>query len=89
MVEKAEEGVEVKIIVWEPRLVLRLLPGADGRGIDGRADEVETINEIAKSSGISDKLMVKIDNTAPTITSAHHEKIVIVDNQVGFCGGLD
>lgn len=89
LVEKAEEGVEVKIIVWEPRLVLRLLPGADERGIDGRADEVETINEIAKNSGISDKLMVKIDNTAPTITSAHHEKIVIVDNQVGFCGGLD
>lgn len=89
LVEKAEEGVEVKMIVWEPRLVLRLLPGADERGIDGRADEVETINEIAKNSGISDKLMVKIDNTAPTITSAHHEKIVIVDNQVGFCGGLD
>jgi phosphatidylserine/phosphatidylglycerophosphate/cardiolipin synthase-like enzyme len=89
LVEKAEQGVEVKIIVWEPRLVLRLLPGADERGIDGRADEVETINEIAKCSGISDKLMVKIDNTAPTITSAHHEKIVIVDNQVGFCGGLD
>jgi phosphatidylserine/phosphatidylglycerophosphate/cardiolipin synthase-like enzyme len=63
--------------------------GRRAGNIDSRADEVETINEIAKSSGISDKLMVKIDNTAPTITSAHHEKIVIVDNQVGFCGGLD
>jgi phosphatidylserine/phosphatidylglycerophosphate/cardiolipin synthase-like enzyme len=89
LVEKAREGVEVKIIVWEPRLVLRLLPGADERGIDGRADEVNVINEIAERYGISEKLMVRIDNTAPTITSAHHEKIVIVDNKTGFCGGLD
>ena len=89
LVEKAREGVEVKIIVWEPRLVLRLLPGADERGIDGRADEVNVINEIAERYGISQKLMVRIDSTAPTLTSAHHEKIVIVDNQIGFCGGLD
>jgi phosphatidylserine/phosphatidylglycerophosphate/cardiolipin synthase-like enzyme len=89
LVEKAKEGVEVKIIVWEPRLILRLLPGADERGIDGRADEVNIINEIAERYGISDKLMVRVDSTAPTLTSAHHEKMVIVDNQIGFCGGLD
>lgn len=89
LVEKAREGIEVKIIVWEPRLVLRLLPGADERGIDGRADEVNVINEIAERYGISEKLMVRIDSSAPTLTSAHHEKITVVDNQVGFCGGLD
>lgn len=89
LVEKAREGVKVKIIVWEPRLVLRLLPGADERGIDGRADEVNVINEIAERQGISENLMVRIDSSAPTLTSAHHEKIVVVDNQVGFCGGLD
>ncbi len=89
LVEKAKEGVEVKIIVWEPRLVLRILPGADERGIDGRADEVNVINEIAERHGISKKLMLRIDSSAPSLTSAHHEKIVIVDNQVAFCGGLD
>lgn len=89
LVEKAKEGVEVRILVWEPRLVLRLLPGADERGIDGRADEVSVINEVAERRGISEKLKVRIDSTAPTLTSAHHEKIVIVDNQIGFCGGLD
>src|SRR5581483_8745605 len=89
LVEKAREGVEVKMIVWEPRLALKLLPGADKRGINGRADEVDIINEIAKRYGISDRLAVRIDSTAPTLTSAHHEKIVIVDNKVGFCGGLD
>lgn len=89
LVEKAKEGVEVKIIVWEPRLVLRLLPGADERGIDGRAGEVNVINEIAERYGISKKLVVRIDSDAPSLTSAHHEKIIIIDNQVAFCGGLD
>ena len=89
LVEKARAGVEVKIIVWQPRLVLRLLPGADERGIDGRADDVEILNTIAKSYGMSDRLQVKIDSTAPTLTSAHHEKIMVVDGEVGFCGGFD
>jgi phosphatidylserine/phosphatidylglycerophosphate/cardiolipin synthase-like enzyme len=89
LVEKARNGVEIKIIVWQPRLVLRLLPGADERGIDGRADDVEILNGIAKSYGVGDKLQVKIDSTAPTLTSAHHEKIMVIDYEVGFCGGLD
>ena len=89
LVEKARNGVEVKIIVWQPRLVLRLLPGADERGIDGRADDVEILNSIAKSHGMSDMLQVKIDSTAPTLSSAHHEKIMVVDGEVGFCGGFD
>ena len=89
LVEKARNGVEIKIIVWQPRLVLRLLPGADERGIDGRADDVEILNGIARSYGVGDKLQVKIDSTAPTLTSAHHEKIMVIDYEVGFCGGLD
>jgi phosphatidylserine/phosphatidylglycerophosphate/cardiolipin synthase-like enzyme len=89
LLEKARAGVEVKVIVWQPRLVLRLLPGADERGIDGRADDVEVLNSIAKSYGLGDMLQVKIDSTAPTLTSAHHEKIMVIDDEVGFCGGLD
>ncbi|MGI0019325.1 MAG: phospholipase D-like domain-containing protein [Nitrososphaera sp.] len=69
--------------------MLRLLPGADERGIDGRADDVEILNSIARSYGVGDKLQVKIDSTAPTLTSAHHEKIMVIDGEVGFCGGLD
>jgi phosphatidylserine/phosphatidylglycerophosphate/cardiolipin synthase-like enzyme len=89
LIEKAREGVEVKAIVWQPRIVLRLLPGADERGIDGRADEVETLNAISKSLGMVGRLEVKVDSTAPTLTSAHHEKIIVIDGKVGFCGGLD
>lgn len=89
LMTKAKEEVEVKIIVWQPRLALRILPGADERGIDGRADDVEVLNAMAKSVGIGDRLQVLVDDTAPTITSAHHEKIMVIDETVGFCGGLD
>ena len=65
------------------------LPGADERGLDGRAEEVEVLNKLAKRYGIERNLIVKIDNTSPTLSSAHHEKIIVVDNKIGFCGGFD
>ena len=89
IIEKARKGVNVRIIVWQPRLPLRILPGADERGLDGRAEDVEVLNKLAKKYGIDKNLIVKIDNTSPTLSSAHHEKIIVVDNKVGFCGGFD
>ncbi len=87
--EKAKEGVEIKIIVWQPRLIFRMLPGADKRGIEGRVGEIEQLRELAKKYGLQEKLQIRVDDTAPALTSAHHEKIIIVDNEFGFCGGLD
>jgi phosphatidylserine/phosphatidylglycerophosphate/cardiolipin synthase-like enzyme len=89
IIEKARKGVNVRIIVWQPRLPLRILPGADERGLDGRAEDVEILNKLAKKYGMEQNLIVKIDNTSPTLSSAHHEKIIVVDNNVGFCGGFD
>lgn len=89
IIEKARKGAIVRIIVWQPRLPLRILPGADERGLDGRAQEVEILNKLAKKYGIDQKLVVKIDNTSPTLSSAHHEKIIVIDNKIGFCGGFD
>lgn len=89
LLSKARQGVDVKIIVWQPRLLFRSLPGADERGIDGRAEEVESIERQAEKLQIGDRLEVRVDSTAPAFTSAHHEKVMIVDNEVGFCGGLD
>jgi phosphatidylserine/phosphatidylglycerophosphate/cardiolipin synthase-like enzyme len=89
IVEKARKGTIVRIIVWQPRLPLRILPGADERGIDGRAEEVEVLNKLAIKYGIEQNLIVKIDNTSPTLSSAHHEKIIVIDNKIGFCGGFD
>lgn len=89
LIEKAKQDVEVKIIVWQPRLELRIVPGADQRGLGTRTKEIEIMNELAKRNKIEQNLIVRIDNTAPTITSGHHDKIIIIDNQIGFCGGLD
>ena len=89
IIEKARKGAIVRIIVWQPRLPLRILPGADERGLDGRAEEVEALKKLAIKYGIEQNLIVKIDNTSPTLSSAHHEKIVVIDNKIGFCGGFD
>ena len=89
IIEKARKGTIVRSIVWQPRLPLRILPGADERGLDGRAEEVEVLNKLARKYGIEQKLVVKIDNTSPTLSSAHHEKIIVIDNKIGFCGGFD
>ncbi|MGA7368211.1 MAG: phosphatidylserine/phosphatidylglycerophosphate/cardiolipin synthase family protein [Nitrososphaeraceae archaeon] len=89
IIEKARNGATVRIIVWQPRLPLRILPGADERGLDGRAEEVEVLNKLAIKYGIEQNLIVKIDNTSPTLSSAHHEKIIVIDSKIGFCGGFD
>ena len=89
IIEKARKGTLIRIIVWQPRLPLRILPGADERGLDGRAEEVEVLNKLTIKYGIEQNLIVKIDNTSPTLSSAHHEKIIVIDNKIGFCGGFD
>jgi phosphatidylserine/phosphatidylglycerophosphate/cardiolipin synthase-like enzyme len=89
LVEKARQGVDVKVIVWQPRLALRILPGADERGINSREDDVEELGRIARKLGVPGRLQVRVDSTAPAMTAAHHEKIVVIDCSVGFCGGLD
>ncbi len=89
IIEKARKGTMVRIIVWQPRLPLRILPGADERGLDGRAEEVEVLNKLVKKYGIEQNLIIKIDSTSPTFSSAHHEKIIVIDNKIGFCGGFD
>lgn len=66
-----------------------MIPGADKRGIEGRVGEIEQLLELAKKYGLQERLQIRVDDTAPAITSAHHEKIIIIDNELGFCGGLD
>ena len=87
--EKIKQGVEVKIIVWQPKLIVRLLPTAHKRGLNGRVGELGPLERLVQHSKIAKNLMVMIDNTAPTFTSGHHEKFIVIDNKIGFCGGLD
>ena len=89
LLEKIKQGVEVKIIVWQPKLIVRLLPTAHKRGLNGRVGELEPLERLVQHSRIAKNLMVRVDNTAPTFTSGHHEKFIVIDNEIGFCGGLD
>jgi phosphatidylserine/phosphatidylglycerophosphate/cardiolipin synthase-like enzyme len=87
--EKTKQGVEVKIIVWQPKLIIRLLPTAHKRGLNGRVGELEPLERLVQHSKIAKNLMVRVDNTSPAFTSGHHEKFIVIDNKIGFCGGLD
>jgi len=89
LVEKAKEKVDIKIILWEPKLIVRKLPISKRRGIEGREKKAEFIKQLAKNHGVEDYISVQLDSKAPTLTSGFHEKIIIIDNQIGFCGGQD
>jgi phosphatidylserine/phosphatidylglycerophosphate/cardiolipin synthase-like enzyme len=89
LLEKAKQKVDIKIIVWEPRSIIRKLPGIKKRGLEGREKKVEAIKKAAKYYGVEDHLTIRLDSKAPSLTSGFHEKITIIDNQIGFCGGQD
>jgi phosphatidylserine/phosphatidylglycerophosphate/cardiolipin synthase-like enzyme len=89
LIEKARQKVDIKILVWEPRLIIRKLPGTKKRGLEGREQKVEAIEQIAKDYDLEHQISIRLDSKAPTSTSGFHEKITIIDNQIGFCGGQD
>jgi phosphatidylserine/phosphatidylglycerophosphate/cardiolipin synthase-like enzyme len=89
LIEKARQKVDIKILVWEPRLIIRKLPGIKKRGLEGREKKIEVIKQLAKDYDLEHRISIRLDSKAPTSTSGFHEKITIIDNQIGFCGGQD
>lgn len=89
LIEKARQNVDIKILVWEPRLIIRKLPGIKKRGLEGREKKIEVIKQLAKDYDLEHRISIRLDSKAPTSTSGFHEKITIIDNQIGFCGGQD
>ena len=90
LIRKAKQKVDIKIIVWEPKWIIRRLPGAKRRGLEERRKKVDVIREkLPKHFGIEDYLTISLDSKAPTLTSGFHEKMIIIDNQTAFCGGQD
>jgi len=81
LIQKAKQKVDIKILVWEPRPIVRMLPNSRKRGLEERG--------VAKRFGIEDYITIRLDSKAPTVTSGFHEKIMIIDNQIAFCGGQD
>lgn len=89
IIRKAIEGVDINILIWEPRFLIRLFPGSKSRGIGPRKKKLKTIRRLAKLYGVESRIKIRVDNMSPTYTSGFHEKIIIIDNHVGFCGGFD
>ncbi len=89
LVEKAMQGLDIKIVVWEPRFIIRAMPGSKKRGIEGRAKKVKTLRKLARRYGVENRIEIRFDSNAPALTSGFHEKIIIVDSKIGFCGGYD
>jgi phosphatidylserine/phosphatidylglycerophosphate/cardiolipin synthase-like enzyme len=89
LIGKAREKVDIKILLWEPRLIVRTLPVSKRRGIEGREGKAKLLNQLAKDHGLDNYISVRLDNKAPTLTSGFHEKIIIIDNEAAFCGGQD
>lgn len=89
LIQKANQKVDIKIIVWEPRSIIRKLPGIKKRGLEGREKKVQVIKEAAKHASVENYITIYLDSKAPVLTSGFHEKIIIIDNEIGFCGGQD
>jgi phosphatidylserine/phosphatidylglycerophosphate/cardiolipin synthase-like enzyme len=89
LIQKAKQKVDIKILIWEPRPIVRKLPNSRKKGLEARGKKLQTLIEAAKLFGVEDYLTIRLDSKAPTLTSGFHEKIMIIDNQIGFCGGQD
>jgi phosphatidylserine/phosphatidylglycerophosphate/cardiolipin synthase-like enzyme len=89
LMQKAKQKIDIKVLIWEPRPIVRKLPNSRKRGLEARGKKVEGILEAAKRFGVEDYITIRLDSKAPTLTSGFHEKIMIIDNQIGFCGGQD
>ena len=76
LIEKAKEKVDIKILLWEPRLIVRTLPiSKRRRGIEGREEKVEIIKQLAKDHGVDNYISVRLDSKAPTLTSGYTKKL--------------
>jgi phosphatidylserine/phosphatidylglycerophosphate/cardiolipin synthase-like enzyme len=89
LIQKAKQKIDIKILVWEPRPIVRKLPNSRKRGLEAWGKKFQTVIEAIKRFGVEDYITIRLDTKAPTLTSGFHEKIMIIDNQIAFCGGQD
>ena len=87
LINKARKGLEIKIIVWEPNKGIKLLPNKNEKGLESRKKKLLDLQKKAKQEDLNIKII--FDDTGPTLISGHHEKIIIIDEKIAFCGGID
>ncbi|HZA07448.1 MAG TPA: phospholipase D-like domain-containing protein [Nitrososphaeraceae archaeon] len=89
LIQKAKQKVDIKILVWEPTPIVRMMPNSRKRGLEERGKKLQVIKGAAKRLAIEDYITIHLDSKAPILTSGFHEKNIIIDNQIAFCGGQD
>ena len=87
LINKARKGLEIKIIVWEPNKGIKLLPNKNKKGLETRKGKLLYLQKKAKEEDLNIRII--FDDTGPTLISGHHEKIIIIDKKIAFCGGMD
>lgn len=88
LAEKALGGIEIKLIVWEPNKGIKLLPNKNEKGLEPRNKKLVGLKNFVKKNNLNNFKII-LDSSGPTLISGHHEKIIIIDKQVAFCGGVD
>jgi phospholipase D1/2 len=80
-----------------PATLLDLLSAACGRSVDVRVSLYESVDEIRpldNGDAEAEKRLLtvpglRVQRHRPSLGYSHHEKIVVVDGQVAFLGGID
>ena len=88
MIDKARAGLEIKIIVWEPNKGIKLLPNKNEKGLEPRNIKLNELNKLTKKNKL-ENIQIIYDSSGPTLISGHHEKLIIIDKKIAFCGGVD
>lgn len=88
LIDKSRAGLEIKIIVWEPNKGIKLLPNKNEKGLEPRNIKLNELNNFTKKNNL-DNIQIIYDKSGPTLISGHHEKLIIIDKKIAFCGGID
>jgi len=88
LIDKSRAGLEIKIIVWEPNKDIKLLPNKNENGFEPRNIKLNELNDFTEKNNL-DNIQIIYDNSGPTLISGHHEKLIIIDKKIAFCGRID
>ena len=82
------EDVLLNLVAERPALKIRVLNWPDPTPAGMKAEKTMKARLAADPRNADGRLMVRLDSPSP-ITRSHHQKLVTIDDRIGFCGGID
>ncbi len=86
--EETLEDVLLNLVAERPELKIRVLNWPDPTPAGMKAEKTMKARLAADPRNADGRLMVRLDSPSP-ITRSHHQKLVTIDDRIGFCGGID